>query len=108
MYIAIVCFPSCGVINVEINLIFLIKPSLYMTKKSRQKFKHLENENSFEGEIKSVFIKGLSVAQNCLRPESAPLTLTRLSAINSSYLIRFMKHNRLTAAQDRCYFCSNL
>ena len=46
-----------------------------MTKKSRQKHKYLENEKSFLGEIKSFFIifKGLSVAKNCLRPESAPL-----------------------------------
>ena len=40
MCIAIVCFPSCDVINVEINLIFLIKPFFYMTEKSRQKFKY--------------------------------------------------------------------
>ena len=32
IYIAIVCFPS-DVINFEINLIFLIKPLFYMTKK---------------------------------------------------------------------------
>ena len=35
------------VINLEINLIFLIKLFCYMTKKSRQKFKYLENEKSF-------------------------------------------------------------
>ena len=40
---AIVCFPGCDVINFEINLISLIKPFFYMTKKSRQKFKYLEN-----------------------------------------------------------------
>ena len=36
-----------------------------MTKKSRQKFKYLENEKSFQVEIKSTFIifKGLSVAK---------------------------------------------
>ena len=46
-----------------------------MTKKSRQKSKYLENEKSFWGEIKSIFIifKGLSVAKNCFRPKSAPL-----------------------------------
>ena len=36
--IAVVYFPSCNVINFEINLIFLIKPFFYMTKNSRQKF----------------------------------------------------------------------
>ena len=49
-----------------------------MTKKSRQKLKYLDKEKSFLGEIKSIFhhfsIKGLSVAKNCLRPESAPLS----------------------------------
>ena len=37
--------------------------------------KCLENEKSFSGKTKAFFIifKGLSVAQNCLRPESAPL-----------------------------------
>ena len=55
----------------NINLIFLIKPFCYMTKKSRQKLKYLENEKSFWGEIKSIFhhFKGLSIAKN----ESAPL-----------------------------------
>ena len=36
--IAIVCEPSCDVINFEVNRVFLIKPFFYMTKKSRQKF----------------------------------------------------------------------
>ena len=51
--------------NFEINLIFLIKPFFYMTKKSRQKFKYLENGKSFQDEIKSIFIilKGLSMKQ---------------------------------------------
>ena len=48
-----------------------------MTKKSRQKLKYLENEKSFRGEIKSIFhhFKSVSVAKNCLRPKSAPLTI---------------------------------
>ena len=51
MYFAIVCFPVNNVVNFEINLIFLIKP----TKKSRQKCKYHENEKSFKGEIKTIF-----------------------------------------------------
>ena len=47
MFIAIACFPGYNVINFETNLIFLIKQFFYMTKKSRQKFKYLENEKSF-------------------------------------------------------------
>ena len=38
----------------EINLIFLIKLILYITKKSRQKIKYIENEK-FLSEIESIF-----------------------------------------------------
>ena len=48
-------FPGCDVINSEINLIFLIKLFFYMTEKSRQKFKYLENKKRFEGEMKNIF-----------------------------------------------------
>ena len=63
-------FYDCDVIDFEINLIFLIKPFSYMTKKSRQKFKYFENEKSFWGEKKAlvIFFKGLSDAKNYLRP----------------------------------------
>ena len=37
------CFPGCYAINLKINLIFLIKPFINVTKKSRQKIKYLEN-----------------------------------------------------------------
>ena len=47
MCIAIVCLPDCDAMTFEINLIFLIKPILYMNKKSKQKFKYFENEKSF-------------------------------------------------------------
>ena len=55
MFIAIVFFPGCDIINFEINLIFLIKPFFYMTRKGRQKFKYLGNEKNFWGEIKTIF-----------------------------------------------------
>ena len=45
--IAVVFVPGCHVINFEINLIFPIKPFFYITEKSRQKFKYLENEKRF-------------------------------------------------------------
>ena len=54
MCIAIVCFTGFYIINFELNLIFLINPFFYKTKKSRQKFKYLENERNFYGEIKSI------------------------------------------------------
>ena len=38
---------DCDVIETEMNFIFLIKSFWYMTKKSRQKFKYLENKRSF-------------------------------------------------------------
>ena len=51
-----------------------------MAKKSRQKFKNLENKKRFLDEIKGIFIifKELTVATNCLRPKSAPLNHTFL------------------------------
>ena len=45
--IAVVCFPGCDETKFEINLVFLIKLYFYMTRKLRQKFKHLGNEKSF-------------------------------------------------------------
>ena len=44
---AIVCKKGCDIINFEINLVFLIKPFFYITKKSRKKFKYVENERAF-------------------------------------------------------------
>ena len=55
MCIAIVYFAGCDAISFEINLIFLIRPFFYKTKKFRQKFKYLENEKSFKGEMKKHF-----------------------------------------------------
>ena len=47
MCVAIVCEAGCEVINFEINLIFLIKPFVYLTKKSKQKLKYIEKEKNF-------------------------------------------------------------
>ena len=44
------------VINFEINLTFQIRLIFFMAQKSKQKFKYLENEKSFQGEIKSINI----------------------------------------------------
>ena len=46
MCIVIICCPDCDVINLEIKLSLLIKPFSYMTKKSGQKCKCLENEKN--------------------------------------------------------------
>ena len=53
--ITTVFYPGCDVIKFETTLIFLIKLFCYLTKKSIQKFKCLENKKSFWGEIKSIF-----------------------------------------------------
>ena len=53
---------------------FLLKGVLKICiKKTRQKWKHLENEKSFQSRIKSVFhhFKELSVTKSCLRPKSS-------------------------------------
>ena len=81
LYVYWKCFFSgCDVINFEVNLLILIKPFFYLTKKSRQKFKYFENEKSLNDGIKSIFIicKDLSVAKNCLRPENVHLILNEL------------------------------
>ena len=54
MCVAIVCKPGYDVINFELNLTFLVKSFLYMTKKSRHKFKYLEKRKRFQGEIKKI------------------------------------------------------
>ena len=46
MCILIICCPVCDVINFESNHSFLIKALFYMTKKSWQKFKCLNNKKS--------------------------------------------------------------
>ena len=75
MCIAIACSPGFDVINFENNLIFLTKPLLHMTRKSWQKEKYLENQKSFQGEIKSfvIIFKRLLVFKNFLKPETEPL-----------------------------------
>ena len=101
---SIACFQACDVINSEIKLVFLVKLFCYMTKKSRQKFKYIENEKSFWGGIKafSVILKRLWIAKNCLRPGSAPLNhllvyglvpwwLTMLPALKYTGLLRNQK-----------------
>ena len=61
--------------NLEINLILLIKQFLYMIRKSKQKLKYLKTKKAFKGKQKAFVItfKGISVAKNRLRSESPPL-----------------------------------
>ena len=89
MCITVVSWPGYDVIKFKINLMFLIKPFWYMTKRSRQKLKYVENGMSFWGEIKTFFIifKAASAAKNYLRPESAPLKIHQRS-ITESFLLK--------------------
>ena len=48
MYIVIVCYPVCDIINFETCFSFLIKSFSYMTKNSEQKLKYLQNKKSFQ------------------------------------------------------------
>ena len=41
------------------NLVLLIEPFCYTTKKLREKDKYLENEKSFRGETKKLFLSFL-------------------------------------------------
>ena len=61
--IVIICFPVFDVINFEIYHNFLIKLFSYVTKKSGQKFKYIEDDKIFNHEIKIFFInfKGIEV-----------------------------------------------
>ena len=66
MYIAIVCFPGCEVINFEINqdlnqLIFLIKPLFYMTKKTKQNLNTFRMKSAFKVKHFSSFLKGFQL-----------------------------------------------
>ena len=59
--IVIACFQGCDVVNLEIDLIFLINLVSYIIKNARTKF-FLRNEKCFWDEIKNNFIifKGIS------------------------------------------------
>ena len=106
MYIAIICFPGCDVVSSEINLVFLIKPFFYMTIKSEKKFKYLENKRAFKAKYKVFFIicKGISVAKNCLRPESANVKNAKLPyMIKCAYFVTFTKNYRMTWERQRVY-----
>ena len=61
--IVIICFADSDVIDFEVNLIFLIKPFPYMAKKSRQKFKCLENEKSWNEKKFLTFLKSFHVSK---------------------------------------------
>ena len=76
-HIAMVCFPGCDIINFEINPIFLIKP-------------FFEEQNELLRGKKTFFtFKGLSVAKQFLRPESALLNASMLKSFMSQIISHF-------------------
>ena len=89
--IAVICFLGCDAIDFKINLIFLVKPLLYMTKKSRKIWNILGTKRAFKVKPKAFFIifKGLSVPKYCLRPEVALLNSprNRVAAQSFSYFV---------------------
>ena len=77
MRIVISCYLLCDVINFVINDSFLIKSFSTRPKSQDKNSNILKTKRGFKVKLKSFFIifKGRSVARNCLRPESAPLTI---------------------------------
>ena len=71
MCIAALSYPGLD-INLEIDLIFLIKLFFYMIKKSWQKIKYIDNKIL-------ITFKGLLVAQVCLRSGYAPLRIQKIN-----------------------------
>ena len=54
-----------------------------MSKKSRQKFNHLEKEKSLRNKKAfSIIFKGLSVIKNCLRSQSSPVSTSLCACKN--------------------------
>ena len=95
-YVYYNCYPGCGIIKFDNNLIFVIKPFCYMTKKSRQKFKCIENEKNYWSKIKNIFLHFLSRAFSCqkltqtwkciFKGKRTPLTLCeRMDSLLKSY-----------------------
>ena len=80
MCIAIVFFSGCGVINFEINFIFLIKPIFILPKSQDKNLNILRMKIAFKMRSKAsvIIFKGLLVAKDCLRPASAPLMFLHL------------------------------
>ena len=75
-----------GIIKIEINFIFLIKPLWYMTK-SQDKNLNILRTKRFWAKIKNIFQHFSSVAKNCLRPESVPLSFNTKLGKNDNSLI---------------------
>ena len=88
-----VFLPDCDVINFIINLIFLIKPFCYKTKKSKQKLKYLENEKSFWGEIKSIFCQKLSETKECIFKSRTCAKILIICKNRFQYMIKKRKKN---------------
>ena len=70
MWIVIVYYPVCDIINFEIYLSFLIKPVYYMAKNSEQKLKYLQNKEFLRWNKKhlSSFLKDFNTTQKFKLP----------------------------------------
>ena len=109
--IAVVCFPVCAVVNIKINLTFLIKLFFYMAKRWN-KLKILRTKRTFKVRPKAFFInfKGFSVTKNCFRPETAPLltcnfqVTARLGIGLRCPLLKNLWSSRLEEFRQKKYF----
>ena len=72
MYIAIVCKPGCDIINLEINLIFLIKSFFSAWPKSQDKNLNILRTKTAIKIKKNIFHESMTVAQYLLDNSVAP------------------------------------
>ena len=75
--IVIVCWEGCDVMKFEWALSFLSSRFATWWKSHDKNLNILRGKRAFQVTLKVFFtiFKGLSVAKNCLRPESAPLNM---------------------------------
>ena len=108
--IAIVYVPGWDIINFEIYLIFLIKRFLYMTQKSRQKFKYLNNKRAFNSSQDWVGPKRLllPVFSSCNFWKHNPfVALMQSFKVTCSSSPKLFNLNQAYPSQRKCFSCSN-
>ena len=73
-----------------------------MTKKSRQKFKYLENENNFQGKVKSIFHHFKELLGTKSVPELSQIVSTSKRFFSSSQIhFVFLLHLELEILNNR-------
>ena len=82
------------------NLIFLIKPFCYKTKSQDKNLNILRMKRAFSFSRYLFFIifKGLSIAKNCVRPQSAPLKTSIFEEHLWTAASVFLQHYQVAAS----------